>query len=416
MPPPSKAKDKETNELRASRLERKVLEIRHRDSRVKISECMKRRPDCMPALVSLLMSLGVLTKNMDVVEIDGLTPVRKPKKALDRDGGPSDSGGDDDDGGADGAGFQSLGGKMNEKFTKVDNMPNCHLEKWLSKLEPISLSPQMLKLVILRGARLQTHSHLKEIFEFCTLIDPGFLLFSGRTAKRVEVHGFEERMVQDYIAGPRYGRDLNLADLDWDRDGVYIVIVNQSDCQYYLKNKRTGETAKIPVELNAGINNVKEFKIALNFSPKRAILNGAGPLNYKRCDELISEAGAAESSSTDQPRKRIKLAAIKDGVLASVEAGAALTAKKSPGASPSVNAAVTAAASKKIQEKNKKHSEAVMARLSAPSGKPTKMLKIVDEDIVSVGSTPLVRALRGKGIQPSQASLQVASFVPPRRR
>jgi hypothetical protein len=217
-------------------------------------------------------------------------------------------------------------------------MPNCHLERWLAALEPISMNATMLKKhVTTRGARLQNHQKLAEIFEALTGMDPGTPLFNGEAAAAPVLLAFEATMVKNYVDGPRWGRDLDLSTLDWDnRSGIYSKFVG-SDGHYYLTSARSKVVAPIPQYLLEHVEHVKDLTIAMNFSDSRAVLNGQVPLSCKKCCEILSEhvakSGACElvtSTTSGGPPKR-KLKELTDAVATTIVVVATSDVKKSKG-------------------------------------------------------------------------------------
>lgn len=111
--------------------------------------------------------------------------------------------------------------KINRNFTKVDNMPIKHLQRWLEMLEPVACSEQMMKLVVRRGSYQDSHRQVSEIFECVTGIAPGTPLFGGKCGDDVDMEVFEAKLVNEYHSGDRRGRNLRL-EPDWaGRDGWY---------------------------------------------------------------------------------------------------------------------------------------------------------------------------------------------------
>jgi hypothetical protein len=289
---------------KATKLELRAFDIRNRDLRNVIIKALRARRDTLEPVKKCLMSLGALNADLKVVNMNGTIASDIAEDLIEI--------ADDVD-----AGTGASGGTkgINHNFTKVQNMPNCHLERWLAMLEPISMNPTMLKKhITTRGARLQNHQKLSDIFETLTGIDPGTMLFNGEAATVAVLSAFEATMVKTYVEGPRWGRDLDLSTLDWDnRSGIYMKFVG-GDGHYYLRSARSNVVAPIPHYLLEHVEHIKDMTISMNFSEARAMLNGQVPLSSKKCCDILSEYAATlvgsqvapSTKSRDAPKRKLK--------------------------------------------------------------------------------------------------------------
>ena len=124
-------KQKESHAEKAERLQRQSLELQHRDTRLKIQQVMKQELDVLPKLKDFLQSIGKWDASSHA------TGKPDPKALEDEDAEDS----------------PPALGTPNKSFTRLDNMPLCHMKRWLSLMEPIAFSEGQLRNMVKKGSR-----------------------------------------------------------------------------------------------------------------------------------------------------------------------------------------------------------------------------------------------------------------------
>jgi hypothetical protein len=373
---------------KATRLELRAFDIRNKELRNTLIRALRARRDALEPVKKTLMSLGCLNKDLEVINMDGTVYKDDDNKEDElADGTEVDAG----------TGSTSASRRINHCFTKVHNMPNCHLERWLTMLEPISLGATMLKQhITVRGARLQNHTKLAEVFENLTGIEPGHYLFNGEVASVQVLAAFELQLVRDYHSGARPGRDLDLSTLDWnDSSGIYTKFVD-ADGKFYLKTKRSSRVALIPADMLEHVEHVKDLTISLNFSEKRATLNGQVPLRHRRCEDIL--AGHANGIACDaQPKPPNRVTAKRSLLALEDDADKPANVTPVPGAAD--------AASKKTKVAGQ---TAGAAGGAAPKPSPSAA-KCKDLGPSSVGAIiePVPKGLRNKGDHKGMSAIEI---------
>ena len=260
-------KQKESHAERAARLQRKSLELQHRDTRLRIQEVMKSEPDVLPKLRDFLQSIG---------KWDALSTGKPELKSLeDGDAGP--------DGSPDGSPPGSS--TPNKSFTKLENMPLCHMKRWLSLMEPIAFSEGQLRALVKRGSRDASRASLAELMEFTTSIDPTVPLFqTGREDLNMEC--FEQKLVQMDLDIGRRARDFQLPPM-WLLAGIYKLESKSNILT--LTHKFTQQSAKVPKSIMDTVASHDEVHILLNFSEHRAVCQGraTGPFDAMLCSAIL---------------------------------------------------------------------------------------------------------------------------------
>ena len=224
---------------------------------------MKSEPDVLPKLRDFLQSIG---------KWDALAAGKPELKSLeDGDAGP--------DGSPDGSPPGSS--TPNKSFTKLENMPLCHMERWLSLTEPIAFSEGQLRALVKRGSRDASRASLAELMEFTTSIDPTVPLF--QTGRNMEC--FEKKLVQMNLDMGRRARDLQLPPM-WLLAGIYKL--ESKNNILTPTHKFTQQSAKVPKSIMDTVASHDGVHILLNFvsTGQCARAGPQGPL--MRCSALQS--------------------------------------------------------------------------------------------------------------------------------
>ena len=281
----------ETHAQKAERLDRKALELRHRDKRLAVQALMLKQPDAVPKIVDYLMSIGLWQGNGQPLAIEGdsgkevlSTPVKaKPAaKACAGKGHEEETAKDD-------MGSQKVPMQIHKNFSKMENMPLVHLRAWLTAMEPVALSEAQLKVLVKRGSCDASRHSLTELLEYTTNLDPSAPLFAeGRDEETLSK--FTEQLLQLNASMGRRARDLQLP-ANWSRDGFYHVKV--IDGKAFLWH-RLKDTYAPPTGFLEQPANLQGVTVELNFSENRAcIKTGSGPFDTMLCRAVMDGAPRA---------------------------------------------------------------------------------------------------------------------------
>ena len=125
--------------------------------------------------------------------------------------------------------------QIHRNFHSWGLVPASHVAKVLSALEPVSLSPQNLRVLQARNKRCPDAQRLHELHEFMTNVDPSQQVGEQRSLKyHVEVHmKYNEQF-------NRRARDLKLP-ADWAVDGHYIICACGNPEHIRVKKQQTSE-------------------------------------------------------------------------------------------------------------------------------------------------------------------------------
>ena len=254
-------------EEQASKMQRRILELRNKAMRSKMSMLFRSKPELMRTCADHLV---------DIQAVDGSFFV----------GGVLAEGDGDDDG--DESTDQKAVKTLNRNFTKIASIPMSHLQDWLSELEDKALSKHQLKLVIRRGSYKESHERLAEIWECVTGIAPNVLLFGGKSGEEGAAERFMQEIVIQNKAGLRIGRELNMPP-DWDSGDGWWAVFMDGDAIKLRNTRRRNIVVQVPDDLVQDCRDINDLKITLNFSEARATICGRTALLARTCAEISKD-------------------------------------------------------------------------------------------------------------------------------
>ena len=290
------APKKETHAQRAERLDRKALELRHREKRLSIQALMVKDPDVVPKIMDYLVSLGSFgTCDSPRTSDSAGAILGTPTKSA--------HGGEPDVGStpyvqAAGNGHQAHSAP-NKNFNKLDNMPLVHLRIWLKTMEPVACSDAQVKSLISRGSREESRTSLAELMEFMTDLDPSVPIFSGTVRDDIAMKTFSDHLVKVNESLGRRARDLPLP-ADWAKHGFYLIMFISGKA--FLLNRFTNQIAPPPDDMDQGPG--QHIQLEANFSENRACVRLAGSMEARLCKTIMQAAPL----SLEPAMKKIKSA------------------------------------------------------------------------------------------------------------